>query len=165
MKTPKPGRSSAVADKGAAKAARGAAADPLASLRDVLRPGQSIALLQQTLLAAHPSILRETNDFNPNFNFLTREQFDLAFRDVMQNAAIRAELTLDEAMRLAEASHPLVLAREAQLSAAEGTRSEAAALLFNNPEFSTEAIRRRPRGPAGSWNEWAAGISQPRPIS
>ena len=47
MKTPKPGRSSAVADKGAAKAARGAAADPLASLRDVLRPGQSIALLQQ----------------------------------------------------------------------------------------------------------------------
>lgn len=61
---------------------------------------RDIALLKQTLLAAHPSILRETNDFNPNFNFLTREQFDLAFRDVMQNAAIRAELTQREAVRL-----------------------------------------------------------------
>ena len=64
-------------------------------------------------------------------------------------------------MRLAEAAHPSVLAREAQLAAAEGTRNEAAALLFNNPELSTEAIRRRPRGPDGSWNEWSVGISQP----
>jgi len=78
-----------------------------------------------------------------------------------QPAAAPATLTLDEAMRLAEAAHPAVLAREAQLAAAEGTRREAASLLFNNPELSTEAIRRRPSGPAGSWNEWSVGISQP----
>ena len=78
-----------------------------------------------------------------------------------QSAAAPTALTLDEAMRLAEAAHPSVLAREAQLSAAEGTRREAAALLFNNPELSTEAIQRRPRGPVGSWNEWSVGISQP----
>ena len=78
-----------------------------------------------------------------------------------QPAAAPTTLTLNEAMRLAEAAHPSVLAREAQLAAAEGTRSEAAALLFNNPELSTEAIRRRADAPVGSWNEWSVGISQP----
>ena len=78
-----------------------------------------------------------------------------------QPAAAPTTLTLAEAMRLAEAAHPSVLAREAQLAAAEGTRQEAASLLFNNPELGTEAIRRRPSGPAGSWNEWSVGISQP----
>jgi len=78
-----------------------------------------------------------------------------------QLAAAPAALTLDEAMRLAEAAHPSVLAREAQLSAAEGTRREAAALLFNNPELSTEAIRRRANATGNSWNEWSVGISQP----
>ena len=78
-----------------------------------------------------------------------------------QPASAPTTLTLDEAMRLAEATHPSVLAREAQLAAAEGTRREASALLFNNPELGTEAIRRRPSGPAGSWNEWSVGISQP----
>ena len=78
-----------------------------------------------------------------------------------QPAAASTTLTLNEAMRLAEAAHPSVRAREAQLAAAEGTRSEAAALLFNNPELSTEAIRRRADAPVGSWNEWSVGISQP----
>ena len=41
-----------------------------------------------------------------------------------QPAATPAALTLDEAMRLAEAAQPSVLAREAQLAAAEGTRRE-----------------------------------------
>jgi len=78
-----------------------------------------------------------------------------------QPTAPQPTLTLDEAMRLAEAAQPSVLAREAQLAAAEGTRREAAALLFNNPALSTEAIRRRPSGPVGSWNEWSVGIAQP----
>ena len=78
-----------------------------------------------------------------------------------QSAAAPTKLTLAEAMRLAEAAHPSVLAREAQLSAAEGTRREAGALLFNNPELSSEAIRRRPSGPVGAWNEWSVGVSQP----
>ncbi len=77
-----------------------------------------------------------------------------------QPAAAPAALTLAEAMRLAEAAHPSVLAREAQLAAAEGTRREAAALLFNNPELGTEAIRRRANATGSSWNEWSVGISQ-----
>ena len=78
-----------------------------------------------------------------------------------QSTAAPTPLTLAEAMRLAETAHPSVLAREAQLSAAEGTRREAGALLFNNPELSSEAIRRRPSGPVGAWNEWSVGVSQP----
>ena len=78
-----------------------------------------------------------------------------------QPAAAPTTLTLDEAMRLAEATHPSVLAREAQLAAAEGTRREAAAWLFNNPELGTEAIRRRANATGSSWNEWAVGIAQP----
>ena len=38
----------------------------------------------------------------------------------------RRALTLAEAMRLAETAHPAVRAREAQLTAAEGSRREAA---------------------------------------
>lgn len=72
-----------------------------------------------------------------------------------------APLTLSEAMRRAETAHPAVLAREAQLAAAEGTRREAEALLFNNPELGGEGIRRRADAPAGSWNEWSVGIAQP----
>ena len=76
-------------------------------------------------------------------------------------ASPAAALTLDEAMRLAEGAHPSVLAREAQLAAAEGTRSEAAAWLFNNPELGTEGIRRRANASGSSWNEWSVGIAQP----
>jgi len=64
-------------------------------------------------------------------------------------------------MRLAEAAHPSVLARQAQLAAAEGTRREAAAWLFNNPELGTEGIRRRANATGSSWSEWSVGISQP----
>ena len=76
-------------------------------------------------------------------------------------AVTPAALTLDEAMRLAEAAHPSVLARQAQLAAAEGTRREAAAWLFNNPELGTEGIRRRANATGSSWSEWSVGISQP----
>jgi outer membrane protein, heavy metal efflux system len=72
-----------------------------------------------------------------------------------------AALTLAEAMRLAEAAHPTVRTREAQLAAAEGARREAAAPLFNNPELSTERTRRRAAAPDGHANEWAVGIAQP----
>ena len=78
-----------------------------------------------------------------------------------QPAAAPTTLTLDEAMRLAEAAHPSVLARQAQLAAAEGTRREAAAWLFNNPELGTEGIRRRANATGSSWSEWSVGISQP----
>lgn len=70
-------------------------------------------------------------------------------------------LTLVEALRLAETASPAVRAREAQLAAAEGSRREAASLLFNNPELSVERTRRRAATPDGNAREWGMGIAQP----
>lgn len=70
-------------------------------------------------------------------------------------------LTLAEALRLAEAASPAVRAREAQLVAAEGSRREAASLLFNNPELSVERTRRSAATPDGNAREWGLGIAQP----
>ncbi|WP_127997694.1 TolC family protein [Piscinibacter defluvii] len=70
-------------------------------------------------------------------------------------------LTLTEALRLAEAASPAVRAREAQLVAAEGSRREAASLLFNNPELSVERTRRSAATPDGNAREWGLGIAQP----
>src|SRR5688572_3336859 len=78
-----------------------------------------------------------------------------------QNAPGTAALTLAEAMRLAETAHPVVRNREAQLTAAEGARREAATPLFNNPELSAETTRRRAAVPDGRANEWSVGIAQP----
>jgi cobalt-zinc-cadmium efflux system outer membrane protein len=78
-----------------------------------------------------------------------------------QTAAGAGPLTLAEALRLAETASPAVRAREAQLAAAEGTRREAASLLFNNPELSVERTRRRTTAPDGSASEWGLGIAQP----
>jgi len=74
-----------------------------------------------------------------------------------------APLTLAEAMRLAESAHPMVRAREAQRSAVDGARREAAAPLFNNPELSVEQARRR--APDGRASEWTLGLSQPLEIA
>jgi cobalt-zinc-cadmium efflux system outer membrane protein len=70
-------------------------------------------------------------------------------------------LTLAEALRLAETGSSAVRAREAQLAAAEGSRREAASLLFNNPELSVERTRRSATAPDGSAREWGLGIAQP----
>ena len=78
-----------------------------------------------------------------------------------QTAAGTAPLTLAEALRLAETASPAVRAREAQLAAAEGTRREAASLLFNNPELSVERTRRSAATPDGNAREWGLGIAQP----
>lgn len=64
-----------------------------------------------------------------------------------QTAAGTSPLTLAEALRLAETASPAVRAREAQLAAAEGSRREAASLLFNNPELSVERTRRSGASP------------------
>ena len=78
-----------------------------------------------------------------------------------QTPAGTGPLSLAEAMRLAEAGHPAVRSREAQLAAAEGARREAASPLFNNPELSVENTRRRATAPDGSTREWGIGIAQP----
>jgi cobalt-zinc-cadmium efflux system outer membrane protein len=78
-----------------------------------------------------------------------------------QTTAGAGPLTLAQALRLAETASPAVRAREAQLAAAEGSRREAASLLFNNPELSVERTRRRATAPNGSAGEWGLGIAQP----
>jgi cobalt-zinc-cadmium efflux system outer membrane protein len=70
-------------------------------------------------------------------------------------------LTLAETLRLAETASLAVRAREAQLAAAEGSRREAASLLFNNPELSVERTRRSAATPDGNAREWGLGIAQP----
>lgn len=77
-----------------------------------------------------------------------------------QTGSGAAPLTLVEALRLAE-SHPSVLARQAQLAAAEGNRRESASLLFKNPEIGLDRTRRRGVTPDGRANEWGASIAQP----
>jgi cobalt-zinc-cadmium efflux system outer membrane protein len=81
-----------------------------------------------------------------------------------QPAAAPTTLTLNEAMRLAEAAHPSVRAREAQLAAAEGARQQASTLLANNPELSLERSRTQTRitpPPDERSNGWSVGIAQP----
>lgn len=68
-------------------------------------------------------------------------------------------LTLDEAWRLAEAANPALKTKQAQLAAAEGSRADAAAPLYNNPQLALENTRRSvPQ--ADRRGEWSAGISQ-----
>lgn len=68
-------------------------------------------------------------------------------------------LTLAEAVRLAQQANANVLAKQAQLAAAEGERSQAASPLFNNPEVSLEQSRRRAPG-APDTTERTVGLSQ-----
>ena len=85
----------------------------------------------------------------------------IALPTLAQIPLARAPLSLAEALRLAEVGHPALLGREAQLAAAEGLRREAASLVFNNPELSTEQTRRRAGPPDGSRHEWRVGVAQP----
>ena len=72
-------------------------------------------------------------------------------------------LTLSEALSLAESANPTLRAKQAQLAAAEGVQTDASALLFNNPQLSTD-LTRRSVPQAGQSNErrqeWRAGLSQ-----
>lgn len=79
-----------------------------------------------------------------------------------QSTSVRA-MPLQEAWRLAEAANPTLRSRQAQLEAAEGVRTDASALLFNNPQLSYERGRRDvPQSglPTDRQVEWRAGLSQ-----
>ncbi len=81
----------------------------------------------------------------------------------LTQAQAASPLTLEEAWRLADAAHPALLAKRAQLAAAEGARTDAAAALFNNPQVSLENTRRTvPQTglPSDRRSEWSAGVSQ-----
>ena len=58
------------------------------------------ALLKQVLMESHPSIIKERNDFNPNFKLLTQAEFDGLFESFEHNARASGELTRFEAIRL-----------------------------------------------------------------
>jgi len=77
-----------------------------------------------------------------------------------QGAGATPPLSLAEALRLAEAAHPAVRSRQAQLAAAEGARREATALFFNNPEISLQRTRRGAATPDGASADWNSGVSQ-----
>lgn len=73
------------------------------------------------------------------------------------------ELTLQEALTLADAANPSLKAKQAQLAAAEGVQTDANALLPSNPQLSLDQTRRAvPQAGFGSETrrEWSAGISQ-----
>ena len=72
-------------------------------------------------------------------------------------------LSLRETLGLAETANPTLRVRQAQLAAAEGLRTDANALLFNNPQVATDLTRRAvPQSGAGNERrqEWRAGLSQ-----
>lgn len=71
-------------------------------------------------------------------------------------------LSLAEALSLAETANPALKAKQAQLFAAEGAASDAAALLANNPQLALERTRRDVPDAMGTErrNEWNAGVSQ-----
>ncbi|MHB1123158.1 MAG: TolC family protein [Ramlibacter sp.] len=71
-------------------------------------------------------------------------------------------LTLPEALALAEAANPVLRAKQAQLSAAQGAVTDARAVLQSNPQLSLESTRRRALASGGdkAWNELNAGIAQ-----
>ena len=72
-------------------------------------------------------------------------------------------LTLDEAWRLAASANPTVRARQAQLAAAEGARTDAGAALYNNPQLTFENTRRSVPAvgaPTDRRSEWSAGVAQ-----
>ncbi len=59
-----------------------------------------------------------------------------------QSVDPNSNLTLEEAIQIAERASTNVRLREAQLASAEGLQREAASPFFNNPELSTELARR-----------------------
>lgn len=73
--------------------------------------------------------------------------------------ATATALTLDEAWRLADAANPALKSKQAELAAAVGSRADAAAPLYNNPELALENTRRSVTQ-TDRLSEWSAGISQ-----
>jgi len=72
-------------------------------------------------------------------------------------------LTLPEARLLAETANPVLRNKLAQRSAIEGMRSDASALLYNNPTLTLDGTRRAVPGDAGvtqQQNEWGASLAQ-----
>lgn len=80
-----------------------------------------------------------------------------------QNAQALQALSIADALRLAEAAHPALRSKQAQLAAAEGARTDASGVLYNNPQLSMDRTRRdvpQTGQPTERRREWSTGISQ-----
>ena len=81
----------------------------------------------------------------------------------VDSAPALTPLTLNEALAQAALANPTLRAKQAELAAAEGARTDANRFLFNNPQISLDKIQRQVpqtgRGDARV-NEWGAGLSQ-----
>lgn len=74
-----------------------------------------------------------------------------------------APLTLQKTLTRAAKANPSLLAKQAQLAAAEGVNNDAGALLFNNPLLSLESTQRQVPQPGtadDTRREWGIGLSQ-----
>lgn len=72
-------------------------------------------------------------------------------------------LSLAQVWRLAEEANPTLKAKRAEMAAADGARTDAGALLYNNPVLNVEGVRRQvPQDglPPARAREWAAGVQQ-----
>lgn len=81
----------------------------------------------------------------------------------LNTAHAAGPLTLNEAWRLAESANPVLRATLASQDAAQGQLQDASALLYNNPQLSTDQTRRRvPQAglPENRFYERTVGISQ-----
>lgn len=79
------------------------------------------------------------------------------------SAPALAPLTLTEALAQAGLANPTLRAKQAELAAAEGARTDANRFLFNNPQISLDKTQRQvPQTGGGDArvNEWGAGLSQ-----
>lgn len=84
-------------------------------------------------------------------------------RTTIPQPPISQPLTLAEAWRLADDTHPLLASKLAQLQAAQGLRDDATAPLNSNPQLALETTRRQvPQAglPTERRSEWAIGLSQ-----
>lgn len=82
---------------------------------------------------------------------------------IATTAALAAPLTLEQAVRIAEAGNPALRSAQGEIYAAAGQLAESRAPLWNNPGVSLERSRSRvPQAPApdNRIDTWRAGISQ-----
>lgn len=73
--------------------------------------------------------------------------------------AMAAPLSLEQAWQIAEQANPALRSAQADIGAFEGAVTDTKATLWNNPQLSSEVLRRRIPSSQNA-NEWNVGIAQ-----
>lgn len=82
---------------------------------------------------------------------------------VVAPVSVATPLTLEQAWHIAEQANTQLRAADASLRAAEGQLTDTQAPLWNNPQVTTDQLRRRAPQPGGAqqtFPEWTLGLSQ-----